>query len=47
MPTLQGLVENLKNEGWLKTEKIVEATKINQNKFKEEAYPGFVFIPLI
>ena len=26
---------------------IVEATKINQNKFKEEAYPGFVFIPLI
>lgn len=26
---------------------IVEATKINQDRFEEKEYPGFVFVPLI
>ncbi len=37
MPTLQGLVENLKNEGWLKTEKIIEAfLKIKREDFVQD-----------
>lgn len=37
MPTLQNLVENLKNEGWLKTEKIIEAfLKIKREDFVQD-----------